>query len=86
MMVAFGAERKSAVVRTLRVEIWSVSLHVMRPRPYPPKYIYIYISFGKKLLLAQRVQLFVAVPTMPRGTLGGAYRRTYLHLYARYRG
>jgi hypothetical protein len=23
---------------------------------------------------------------VPRGTLGGAYRRTYPHLYARYRG
>jgi hypothetical protein len=41
---------------------------------------------GKKFLLAQGVQLFVAVSTVPRRTLGGAYRRTYLHLYARYRG
>ena len=24
--------------------------------------------------------------TVPRGTLGGAYRRTYLHPHARYRG
>jgi hypothetical protein len=36
--------------------------------------------FGKKFLSAQGVQLFVAVPTVHRGTLGGAYRRTYLHL------
>jgi hypothetical protein len=42
--------------------------------------------FGKKCLLAQGVQLFVAVPTVPRGNLGGAYRRTYPHLHARYRG
>jgi hypothetical protein len=58
--------------------------HLMRPGPYPPKYIYIYI-FCKKVLLAQGVQFFVAVPMMPRGTLGGAYHRTYLHMHARYR-
>ena len=32
------------------------------------------------------VQLFVVVPTVHRGTLGGAYRHTYPHLLARYRG
>ena len=37
-------------------------------------------------LLAHGVQLFVVIPTVRRGTLGGAYRRTYLHLHARYRG
>ena len=55
----------------------------MRPGPYPPKWFFF---LGKKFLLAQGVQLFVAVPTVPRGTLAGAYRRTYLHLHARYRG
>ena len=56
----------------------------MRPGPYPPKYCV--CVFCKKFLLGQGVQLFVTVPTVPRGTLGGAYRRTYLHLHARYRG
>ena len=55
---------------------------LMRPGPHPPKWVFL----GKKFLLAQVVQFFVAVPTVPRGTLGGAYCRTYPHLLARYRG
>ena len=45
-----------------------------------------WVEYSKNILLAQGVQLFVAVPTVPRGTLGGAYNRTYLHLHAPYRG
>jgi hypothetical protein len=57
-------------------------IYIMRPGSYTPKWV----LFGKKKLLTQGVQLFVAVPMVPRGTLRGAYRRTYPHLYAWYRG
>jgi hypothetical protein len=50
------------------------------PDHTPPNRIF----YGKKFLLAQRVQLFVFVPTVPQGTLGGAYHRTYPHMHARY--
>ena len=43
--------------------------HLMRPGPYPQMVFF----FEEKFLLAQGVQLSVAVPTVPRGTLGGAY-------------
>ena len=57
---------------------------ILRPGLHPPKCVVFVL--GKKFLLAQGVQLFVAVPTVPRGALWGAYHRTYLHLHARYRG
>ena len=54
------------------------------------------VGFLQKKLLAQGVQLFVAIPTVPRETLGehtkkhlGGYgpgHMTYMHLHARYRG
>jgi hypothetical protein len=43
-------------------------------------------DFLMKTFYWQGVQFFVVVPTVHRGTLGGAYRRTYPHLHARYRG
>ena len=60
-----------------------VVCHVMRPGPHPPKCGFV---FGENILLAYGVQFFVVVLTVHRGTLGGAYHRTYPHLRARYRG
>jgi hypothetical protein len=58
----------------------------MHPGPHPPKYFFSMAKVFIELRVILLVQLFVAVPTMPWGTLGGVYRRTYAHLHAWYRG